>query len=165
MWLIFDCANSINNLDKARREIIIVLLHLHQLILELLSSGRNFSQCNNSMAHRRFKSWLTAKVKSDASASPIDSGTSHTVTDGSPTPRNVTMMQGFEWYVPADQKHWRRLQAQIPQLKAWGIDNIWIPPAYEYLPPFKVQTNLEHSCKAATKDSNGYDVYDLFVNL
>lgn len=47
------------------------------------------------------------------------------------------MMQGFEWYAPADQKHWRRLQAQIPQLKAWGIDNIWIPPAYVTSLPFQ----------------------------
>lgn len=83
------------------------------------------------MAHRRFKSWLTSKVKGDASASPA-------ATDGSPTPENITMMQGFEWYVPADHKHWRRLQAQIPQLKAWGIDNIWIPPAYESPTFFKV---------------------------
>lgn len=45
-----------------------------------------------------------------------------------PTPENMTMMQGFEWYVPADQKHWQRLDEQIPQLKKWGIDNIWIPP-------------------------------------
>lgn len=46
------------------------------------------------------------------------------------TPENMTMMQGFEWYVPADQKHWKRLTDQMPQLKAWGIDNIWIPPGY-----------------------------------
>lgn len=45
-----------------------------------------------------------------------------------PTPENMTMMQGFEWYVPADQKHWVRLEKQIPQLKTWGIDNIWVPP-------------------------------------
>ena len=45
-----------------------------------------------------------------------------------PTKENMTMMQGFEWYVPADQKHWVRLEKQVPQLKAWGVDNIWIPP-------------------------------------
>ncbi len=45
-----------------------------------------------------------------------------------PTPENITMMQGFEWYVPADQKHWARLEKHVPQLKAWGIDNIWLPP-------------------------------------
>jgi hypothetical protein len=31
-------------------------------------------------------------------------------------------------YVPADGKHWVRLEKHIPQLKAWGIDNIWVPP-------------------------------------
>ncbi|KAI1639119.1 glucan 1,4-alpha-maltohexaosidase [Biscogniauxia mediterranea] len=63
-----------------------------------------------------------------------------------PTPENATMLQGFEWYVPADQKHWTRLHEQIPQLKAWGVDNIWIPPA----------------CKGSSKEGNGYDVYDLY---
>lgn len=63
-----------------------------------------------------------------------------------PTPENMTMMQGFEWYCPADQKHWVRLEKHIPGLKHWGIDNIWIPPA----------------CKASGKTSNGYDIYDLY---
>lgn len=63
-----------------------------------------------------------------------------------PTPENMTMMQGFEWYVPADQKHWVRLEKHIPQLKQWGIDNIWVPPG----------------CKGSSKDGNGYDIYDLY---
>ncbi|KAI1456458.1 glucan 1,4-alpha-maltohexaosidase [Annulohypoxylon moriforme] len=63
-----------------------------------------------------------------------------------PTPENMTMLQGFEWYVPADQKHWIRLEKHIPQLKAWGVDNIWIPPA----------------CKASSNQGNGYDIYDLY---
>ena len=46
-----------------------------------------------------------------------------------PTAKNMTMLQGFEWYVPADQKHWARLDKHVPELKKWGIDNIWIPPA------------------------------------
>lgn len=46
-----------------------------------------------------------------------------------PTAENMTMLQGFEWYVPADGRHWNRLEKHVPQLKAWGIDNIWIPPA------------------------------------
>ncbi|KAI0180697.1 glucan 1,4-alpha-maltohexaosidase [Hypoxylon sp. FL1284] len=66
--------------------------------------------------------------------------------DQKPTPENMTMLQGFEWYVPADQKHWVRLERHIPQLKAWGIDNIWIPPA----------------CKASSNQGNGYDIYDLY---
>jgi len=63
-----------------------------------------------------------------------------------PTPENMTMMQAFEWYVPADQKHWKRLESQLPQLKAFGIDNFWIPPG----------------CKASFPNSNGYDAYDLY---
>jgi len=45
-----------------------------------------------------------------------------------PTPENMTMLQGFEWYVPADQKHWVRLEKHVAGLKEWGIDNIWLPP-------------------------------------
>jgi hypothetical protein len=46
-----------------------------------------------------------------------------------PTGENMTMLQGFEWYVPADQKHWVRLEKNVAELKKWGVDNIWIPPA------------------------------------
>jgi len=56
------------------------------------------------------------------------------------------MLQGFEWYVPDDHKHWRRLHDQIEQLKATGVDNIWIPPG----------------CKASSPSGNGYDIYDLY---
>jgi alpha-amylase len=58
----------------------------------------------------------------------------------------MTMMQAFEWYVPDDKKHWKRLHDQIAQLKAIGVDNIWIPPA----------------CKASSQSGNGYDIYDLY---
>lgn len=63
-----------------------------------------------------------------------------------PTPENMTMMQAFEWYVPDDHKHWKRLCDNIPQMKATGIDNIWVPPG----------------CKASSPSGNGYDVYDLY---
>ena len=55
-------------------------------------------------------------------------------------------MQMFEWYVPDDHKHWKRVQDQLPQLKAYGIDNLWIPPA----------------AKASSPSGNGYDIYDLW---
>lgn len=60
---------------------------------------------------------------------------------------NYTLLQGFEWNVPADQKHWKRLTAELQQYKDIGISNLWIPPA----------------CKGAggTK-ANGYDIYDLY---
>ncbi|KAK3683383.1 glucan 1,4-alpha-maltohexaosidase [Podospora appendiculata] len=63
-----------------------------------------------------------------------------------PTPVNNTMMQAFEWYVPADQKHWLRLEKQAAQLKHWGIDNMWLPPG----------------CKGSSNEGNGYDIYDLY---
>lgn len=56
------------------------------------------------------------------------------------------IFQAFEWHVPADQRHWRRLKSALPGLKAIGIDHIWIPPG----------------CKGMDPLGNGYDVYDIF---
>jgi alpha-amylase len=56
------------------------------------------------------------------------------------------MLQGFEWYVPDDHRHWKRLNQALKGLKATGVDNIWIPPA----------------CKASGPSGNGYDIYDLY---
>lgn len=58
----------------------------------------------------------------------------------------MTMMQAFEWYVPDDHKHWKRLENNLAQMKAIGIDNIWVPPG----------------CKASSPSGNGYDIYDLY---
>ncbi|KAF7543400.1 hypothetical protein G7046_g10010 [Stylonectria norvegica] len=66
--------------------------------------------------------------------------------ENEPTKENMTMMQGFEWDVPADQKHWVRLEKHVPQLKEYGIDNIWLPPG----------------CKGSSPNGNGYDIYDLY---
>ncbi|KAI9038708.1 alpha-amylase [Aspergillus affinis] len=62
------------------------------------------------------------------------------------TPDNQLMLQGFEWHVPNDKGHWRRLEQALPDLKAIGVDNIWIPPG----------------CKAMNPAGNGYDIYDLY---
>lgn len=59
---------------------------------------------------------------------------------------NPTMLQGFEWYCPADFKHWRRLENALPVHAALGITSMWIPPA----------------CKAGWYTGNGYDIYDLY---
>lgn len=60
---------------------------------------------------------------------------------------NCTMMQYFEWYLPENGLHWKRLAKQAPALKAAGINMVWLPPAY----------------KGATgKSSVGYDVYDMY---
>ncbi|KAK6540247.1 hypothetical protein TWF694_009062 [Orbilia ellipsospora] len=66
--------------------------------------------------------------------------------DTPPTPVNALMLQAFEWYVPADKKHWKRLAKVLPGLSDLGVSNIWIPPA----------------CKASSPEGNGYDVYDLY---
>lgn len=63
-----------------------------------------------------------------------------------PCPQNETMLQGFEWYVPHDGQHWRRLARTMPYLASLGVTKVWIPPA----------------CKAARPEGNGYDVYDLW---
>ena len=60
------------------------------------------------------------------------------------TPENFTMMEAFEWYVPADQKHWQRLCDAVIGLKATGIDNLWLPPG----------------CKGSSQQGNGYDMYE-----
>ncbi|KAK4493663.1 hypothetical protein PRZ48_014848 [Zasmidium cellare] len=61
-------------------------------------------------------------------------------------PENATLLQGFEWNCPADGKHYQRLLKALPNLKACGIDNVWLPPG----------------CKASSPEGNGYDVYDLY---
>ncbi|KAJ5894965.1 hypothetical protein N7495_006656 [Penicillium taxi] len=62
------------------------------------------------------------------------------------TSQNSLMIQGFEWHVPADQRHWRRLRKELPNLKDIGVDNIWLPPG----------------CKGMNPVGTGYDVYDLY---
>lgn len=58
-----------------------------------------------------------------------------------------TMMQFFEWYLPADSKHWERLAEESDTLKELGINYVWLPPAYK---------------GAGGKDDVGYGVYDLY---
>ena len=58
-----------------------------------------------------------------------------------------TIMQYFEWYLPADSKHWERLKDDSDHLKQIGITHVWLPPAYK---------------GASGKDDVGYGVYDLY---
>ncbi|KAI9106251.1 Maltohexaose-producing amylase [Phlyctochytrium arcticum] len=61
-------------------------------------------------------------------------------------PLNGTMMQYFEWHVPADQKHWARLKDAATDLSEHGITAVWIPPPTKGSGPSDV----------------GYAVYDLW---
>lgn len=60
---------------------------------------------------------------------------------------NITLLQGFEWYLPEDGLHWQRLAQAAAELKESGINMIWLPPAYK---------------GAAGSHSVGYDVYDTY---
>ncbi len=44
---------------------------------------------------------------------------------------NRTILQGFEWYLPADGKHWQRVSELAEKLHELGIDSVWLPPAYK----------------------------------
>lgn len=61
--------------------------------------------------------------------------------------KNKTMMQYFEWYLPADSKHWNRVAKAAEELKKNGITSVWLPPAYKGA--------------SGVKDV-GYAVYDLY---
>ncbi len=45
--------------------------------------------------------------------------------------KNETILQGFEWYLPADSQHWNRLAKKAEELKNFGVTSIWLPPAYK----------------------------------
>lgn len=57
------------------------------------------------------------------------------------------ILQAFEWYLPADGKHWKRLAQTIPDFKKLGLSGIWLPPA---------------SKAASGMEDVGYGTYDLF---
>lgn len=61
--------------------------------------------------------------------------------------RNKTLIQFFEWYCPADGKHWNRFAQAIQHLLSLGITAAWLPPAYK---------------GTRGKLSEGYDVYDIY---
>ncbi|KIO30364.1 glycoside hydrolase family 13 protein [Tulasnella calospora MUT 4182] len=63
-----------------------------------------------------------------------------------PKPHNYTILQAFEWYSEGGGKHWKSLQGQISRLAEMGITALWLPPV----------------TKAYSKDSVGYDIYDLW---
>src|SRR5688572_23870728 len=61
--------------------------------------------------------------------------------------QNKTLIQFFEWYVPADGNHWNRFRDAVPELISMGITAVWLPPAYK---------------GTRGNESEGYDVYDIY---
>lgn len=59
---------------------------------------------------------------------------------------NLVMIQFFEWNVPADGEHWKRLTKVAARLAKLGIHGIWIPPCIKGSGPTDV----------------GYGAYDLW---
>ncbi len=60
---------------------------------------------------------------------------------------NMTILQGFEWYLPEDGNHWNLLAEKAKELHKMGITGIWLPPAYK-------GTGGIHDV--------GYGVYDMY---
>lgn len=56
-------------------------------------------------------------------------------------------MQYFEWYLPNDSKHWKRVTENAKDIKEAGITSVWLPPAYK---------------GASGAKDVGYAVYDLY---
>ena len=42
-----------------------------------------------------------------------------------------TILQGFEWYLPNDGNHWKTLAEKAEELSSFGINAVWMPPAYK----------------------------------
>lgn len=61
--------------------------------------------------------------------------------------KNETILQGFEWYLPADSQHWNRLSEKSEELSNIGITAVWMPPAYK---------------GSAGVEDVGYGTYDLY---
>ena len=59
---------------------------------------------------------------------------------------NGVMIQYFEWNLPADAKHWKRLKEDAEHLHEIGINAVWIPPA----------------TKGTSINDVGYGAYDLY---
>lgn len=58
-----------------------------------------------------------------------------------------TMIQYFEWYTPADGRHYTRLTKHANWLRDLGITKVWLPPAYKGF---------------GGKNDTGYSPYDLY---
>lgn len=60
---------------------------------------------------------------------------------------NKTILQGFEWYLPADGSHWKTIREKAALLNKMALTAVWLPPAYK---------------GSAGADDVGYGTYDLY---
>lgn len=60
---------------------------------------------------------------------------------------NHTMIQFFEWELPADANHWKHCKELAAKLAEAGFDALWLPPAFK---------------GADGREDVGYGVYDLY---
>lgn len=61
--------------------------------------------------------------------------------------KNGVMLQAFQWDLPSDGMHWRRLGRMAFRLQRMGFTALWLPPAFK---------------GAAGERDVGYGVYDLY---
>lgn len=59
---------------------------------------------------------------------------------------NITIMQFFHWYYPADGSLWNWFKSQTSHLEKVGVNGVWLPPAY----------------KGLSANDVGYGTYDLW---
>ncbi|KAG7284778.1 hypothetical protein NEMBOFW57_009390 [Staphylotrichum longicolle] len=67
------------------------------------------------------------------------------------------MLQGFEWYVPPDGQHWRRLARTMPYLASLGVTKAWIPPACKAARPPRERTGADYKEAARGRRVDGKD--------
>ncbi len=61
--------------------------------------------------------------------------------------RNRTLIQFFEWYLPANCSFWKEVKNKAKSLAELGLSEVWLPPAYK--------------CADGINDV-GYGVYDMY---
>ena len=59
---------------------------------------------------------------------------------------NGTMMQYFQWDLPADASLWKALAEDAAKLKTAGVTAVWLPPAYKAHREKKMSDMVSMTC-------------------
>lgn len=59
---------------------------------------------------------------------------------------NGTMMQYFQWDLPADASLWKALAEDAAKLKTAGVTAVWLPPAYKGAQEKKMSDTVSMTC-------------------